>query len=103
MTSAFCKDMKRWCRFVDCTIVEAAKLCPKSCNICESLEPEVKLENVDGDIVGRIVKTNEDHQLPDKVGITMTRITLTLNITEVSIKLLEHYSISMLYHEIIIS
>ena len=71
---------------MDCTIVEAAKLCPKSCNICESLEPETKLENVEGDIVGRIVKTNEDHQLPDKAGDTMTCIGYIIIITETSLK-----------------
>ena len=31
------------------------------------MEPEVNLENVEGDIVGSIVKANKDHQIPEKV------------------------------------
>ena len=76
----FCKDKQTWCRYVDCTIAEAASLCPRSCNKCESFEPEVNLENVEGDIVGRIVKANEDHQLPKKVKIPHPVLMGTSNI-----------------------
>ena len=65
-----CKDKEIWCRFADCSNAEAANLCPSTCNLCEterSLQPENELENIEGDIVARITRASDDHQLPNKV------------------------------------
>ena len=64
---AFCKDKEFWCRLVNCTNLEAASICPSTCNICQKIKPEIRLEDVEGDIVGKIVKASKDHQLPQKV------------------------------------
>ena len=29
-----CVDTKEWCRFVNCSLQEAAKLCPVTCKKC---------------------------------------------------------------------
>lgn len=68
LEAAFCKDKAAWCKFVDCSILEAASLCPRKCNACGKAEtPDIKLDRIEGDIVGRIVKDNDDHLLPNKV------------------------------------
>ena len=63
----FCKDKEIWCRFADCSNLEAANLCPSTCKLCEPVQPKVELEKIDGDIVARITKASDDHQLPNKV------------------------------------
>ena len=69
LTLALCKDKAAWCKFVDCSIPEAATLCPSACNTCGKKEPEVTPETIEGDIIGRIVKNDDDHLLPNKVHI----------------------------------
>ena len=62
-----CKDKAVWCRFVDCNKPEAADLCPSTCNVCGRKEPEIKRVGIEGDIVGKIVKNDARHLLPNKV------------------------------------
>ena len=66
-----CKDKEIWCRFADCSNAEAANLCPSTCNLCETVRTKKELENIEGDIVARITRASDDHQLPNKVLITI--------------------------------
>ena len=70
LTNAYielCKDKETWCRFADCSIAEAANLCPSTCNLCETAQPKIELEKIEGDIVARITRASDDHQLPNTV------------------------------------